>query len=189
MNSLMKTFYFLVVAFLLSCGQQSASADTTTAANSTATASTASTQETPNLKPTNTTLKTPERGGPADIKLNVNGLPDGQSFLIGFSGESHYRADSSAIVNTVGLDGFLIIGYDDKTKSFFDAKFSNSNLKDSSKKLFSQGLTEEQVEELRKVLIEFRFKLLNEHVQKVAESKELSAESIDDASQEHRRIL
>ncbi len=54
-------------------------------------------------------------------------------------------------------------------------------------KLFSQGLTEEQTEELRKLLIEFRFKLLNEHVQKVAEEKGISVKDIDAASNEHRR--
>ena len=35
-------------------------------------------------------------------------------------------------------------------------------------KLFSQGLSDKQTEELRRVLIAFRFKLLDEHVEKVA---------------------
>ena len=48
-------------------------------------------------------------------------------------------------------------------------------------------LTEEQTEELRKLLIEFRFKLLNEHVQKVAEEKGISVKDIDAASNEHCR--
>ncbi len=54
-------------------------------------------------------------------------------------------------------------------------------------KLFSQGLTEEQTAELKKLLVAFRFKLLNEHVQKVAKTKNLSPKDIDDASQQHRR--
>ena len=54
-------------------------------------------------------------------------------------------------------------------------------------KLFSQGLTSEQTDELRKLLIEFRFKLLDEHVQKAAIAKGLTSEKIDEASKEHRR--
>lgn len=38
-------------------------------------------------------------------------------------------------------------------------------------KLFSQGLTESQLEELRRTLIAFRFKLLDEHVEQVVKLK------------------
>lgn len=54
-------------------------------------------------------------------------------------------------------------------------------------KLFSQGLTGEQLEELRDTLIEFRFKLLDEHVQKVSTQKGLSINDINKASKKHRR--
>ena len=55
-------------------------------------------------------------------------------------------------------------------------------------KLFSQGLTEEQTKELQQVLIAFRFKLLDQHVTKVAAKKKLSLQDINKASQEHRRV-
>ncbi|MBK7935727.1 MAG: hypothetical protein IPJ82_00905 [Lewinellaceae bacterium] len=54
-------------------------------------------------------------------------------------------------------------------------------------KLFSQGLTEAQLEELRRTLIAFRFKLLDEHVEQVVKQKGLTTEQINKASQEHRR--
>ena len=54
-------------------------------------------------------------------------------------------------------------------------------------KLFSQGLTNEQLEELRRVLITFRFKLLDEHVQQVVKKKGMSIESINAVSKEHFR--
>ncbi|HRI62437.1 MAG TPA: hypothetical protein PK228_22005 [Saprospiraceae bacterium] len=54
-------------------------------------------------------------------------------------------------------------------------------------KLFSQGLTDEQMEELRRTLIAFRFKLLDDHVEQVAERKGLTTEQINQASWEHRR--
>jgi len=55
-------------------------------------------------------------------------------------------------------------------------------------KLFSQGLSDEQTEELRRVLIAFRFKLLDEHVTKVAVKKKMTLEKINKVSQEHYRI-
>ena len=55
-------------------------------------------------------------------------------------------------------------------------------------KLFSQGLTDTQTEELRKVLIAFRFKLLDEHVTKLAIRKNVSLEEINRVSQEHRLV-
>lgn len=54
-------------------------------------------------------------------------------------------------------------------------------------KLFAQGLTNEQLEELRKVLIAFRFKMLDEQVEKVAKEKGLDMEQINEASKGHRR--
>lgn len=54
-------------------------------------------------------------------------------------------------------------------------------------KLFSQGLTDEQLEELRRMLIAFRFKLLDESVEKAVERKGLSTEQVNEASLEHRR--
>ncbi len=54
-------------------------------------------------------------------------------------------------------------------------------------KLFSQELTDEQLEELRQVLIAFRFKLLDKHVEQVVEQKGLTETQINQASQEHRR--
>jgi hypothetical protein len=54
-------------------------------------------------------------------------------------------------------------------------------------KLFSQGLTDAQTEDLRQVLIAFRFKLLNEQVEKVAKKKGLTLEQVNNASLEHRR--
>jgi len=54
-------------------------------------------------------------------------------------------------------------------------------------KLFSQGLSDKQLEELRRTLVAFRLKLLEEHVEKVAEQKGLTKEQIDRASWEHRR--
>ena len=40
--------------------------------------------------------------------------------------------DTSAIANTFGPDGFIIIGYDDKKKTFHNCSFSHSGLKDTS---------------------------------------------------------
>jgi len=55
-------------------------------------------------------------------------------------------------------------------------------------KLFSQGLSDKQTEELRRVLIAFRFKLLDEHVEKVAAKKKMTLAKINKVSQEHHRI-
>lgn len=45
---------------------------------------------------------------------------------------NEFLKDTSAIANTFGLDGYIIIGYDSKLKSFTQATFSDSNLKDTS---------------------------------------------------------
>jgi len=47
-------------------------------------------------------------------------------------GLHEFLKDVSAIANTFGLDGYLIIGFDDKSKSFDDAQFSDCNLRDTS---------------------------------------------------------
>ncbi len=54
-------------------------------------------------------------------------------------------------------------------------------------KLFSQGLTDEQTEELRRILIAFRFKLLDEHVDLVVNEKGLTVKQVNQTSGEHRR--
>jgi hypothetical protein len=45
---------------------------------------------------------------------------------------NEFLKDTSAIANTFGLDGFIIIGYDSRQKSFPQASFSDSNLRDTS---------------------------------------------------------
>ena len=54
-------------------------------------------------------------------------------------------------------------------------------------KIFSQGLTEEQTEDLRHILIAFRFKLLDEQVELIAKRKGLTLEQVNEASQGHFR--
>jgi len=53
--------------------------------------------------------------------------------------------------------------------------------------LFSQGLTDIQLEELRETLIEFRSKLLDKQVQKTASEKGLTINEINKESKAHRR--
>lgn len=45
-------------------------------------------------------------------------------------GEYEFLKDTSAIANTFGLDGFIIIGYDPKTKQFNPSRFSDCGKKD-----------------------------------------------------------
>jgi len=45
---------------------------------------------------------------------------------------SEFLKDTSAIANTFGLDGLIIIGFDEKNKAFFKTTFKDSNLKDTS---------------------------------------------------------
>lgn len=62
-------------------------------------------------------------------------------------GVNEFVKDTSAIANTIGLDGFIIIGYDDKEKEFFNTKFSESKISDSARipdmiiKKCSEGFT------------------------------------------------
>lgn len=48
-------------------------------------------------------------------------------------GINEFVKDTSAIANTIGLDGFIIIGYDDKTHQFHNSKFTDSNILDSAR--------------------------------------------------------
>lgn len=70
--------------------------------------------------------------------------------------------------------------------SSFPMPFNNAQVE--ILKLFSQGLSDQQTEELRRVLIAFRFKLLDEHVEKVAAKKKLTLAKINQASQKHHRV-
>ncbi len=45
---------------------------------------------------------------------------------------NEFLKDTSAIANTFGPDGLIIIGYDNKQKSFTQSSFSDSNLNDTS---------------------------------------------------------
>src|SRR4051794_34156824 len=45
---------------------------------------------------------------------------------------NEFIKDTSAIANTFGLDGFLVVGYNDRTKEFIDSRFSDSGLPDGS---------------------------------------------------------
>jgi len=46
------------------------------------------------------------------------------------NGISEFLKDTTAIANTFGLHGYIVIGFDDKAKEYFNSKFSNSGLKD-----------------------------------------------------------
>ncbi len=54
-------------------------------------------------------------------------------------------------------------------------------------KLFNGGLTDNQLKELRQLLISFKFKLLDEQVLKVIAQKGISDAQIEQVSFEHRR--
>jgi hypothetical protein len=54
-------------------------------------------------------------------------------------------------------------------------------------KLFSGGLTPSQVRELRQLLISFKFKLLDEAVEKAAKQRNLTDADIENALSEHWR--
>jgi len=45
---------------------------------------------------------------------------------------AEFLKDTSAMVNTFGPDGLIVIGFNDKTKEFISSPFSNSGLKDTS---------------------------------------------------------
>ncbi len=54
-------------------------------------------------------------------------------------------------------------------------------------KLFTGNLTESQLQELRQVLIAFKFKLLDAHIESVSAEKGLSDADIEKISLGHRR--
>lgn len=60
-----------------------------------------------------------------DCKLVWHNLKDERS-------KQEFFKDISAIANTVGLDGFIVYGYDDKKKEFNPVKFSDCGLRDTS---------------------------------------------------------
>jgi len=95
----MKAIYFLLVILIMACGQP---AETAPAANNSENSvAMQAAQEAPSAPaPTVTQTEPPKRGhGAADIKINIDGIDSGESLLIGFSGEQHYKADSAQIVN------------------------------------------------------------------------------------------
>lgn len=47
-------------------------------------------------------------------------------------GKNEFIKDITSIANTIGLDGFIVIGYNDRDKKFSPAKFEDSGLKDTS---------------------------------------------------------
>jgi hypothetical protein len=47
-------------------------------------------------------------------------------------GKQEFIADTSSITNTFGLDGYIIIGFDDNTKEFKPAPFKDCGLRDTS---------------------------------------------------------
>jgi hypothetical protein len=47
-------------------------------------------------------------------------------------GIAEFLIDTSSIANTLGKDGFIIVGYDDKGKSFFQSPFKQCGLRDNS---------------------------------------------------------
>lgn len=47
-------------------------------------------------------------------------------------GINEFLKDTSAMANTYGLDGFIVIGFDDRRKLFKDARFEHSGLKDTN---------------------------------------------------------
>ncbi|RXK59217.1 ATP-binding protein [Lacibacter luteus] len=60
-------------------------------------------------------------------------------------GENEFLKDTSAIANTFGLDGFIIIGYDPKTKQFNPSQFSDCGKKDPAELM---GLISKRVDRI-----------------------------------------
>ena len=52
--------------------------------------------------------------------------------LNSLKGINEYLKDVTAMANTYGLDGFIVIGFDERRKQFKPAKFDNSGLKDTN---------------------------------------------------------
>lgn len=58
---------------------------------------------------------------------------------------NEFLKDSTAMANAPGLDGFIVIGFDQKDKSFHPAKFSDSKLRDENE---LSGLINKRVDRL-----------------------------------------
>ena len=52
--------------------------------------------------------------------------------LNSLKGVNEYLKDVTAMANTYGLDGFIVIGFDERRKLFKDARFEDSGLKDTN---------------------------------------------------------
>lgn len=52
--------------------------------------------------------------------------------LTTLKGVNEFLKDTSALANTYGLDGFIVIGFDDRRKLFKDARFEDCGLKDTN---------------------------------------------------------
>jgi hypothetical protein len=66
-------------------------------------------------------------------------------------GINEFLKDTTAIANTFGPEGFLVIGFDDKAKKFRDTSFSMSGLKDPNE---LNGLINKRVDRLFDINIE-----------------------------------
>lgn len=66
-------------------------------------------------------------------------------------GINEFLKDTTAIANTFGPEGFLVIGFDDKTKKFHDTTFSKSGLKDPNE---LNGLINKRVDRLFDINVE-----------------------------------
>jgi len=96
----MKAMYFFFVLILMSCGQTAETAPANSAKTADSSVAMKAAQEAPSTpQATVTQTDPPPRGGAADIKITMGGITSGQTLLIGFSGEQHYKADSAQIVN------------------------------------------------------------------------------------------
>jgi hypothetical protein len=71
---------------------------------------------------------------------------------------NEFIKDASAIANTPGLDGFIIIGFDEKTNELFSTKFSDSKLKNSNELM---GYINKRVD--RAFQVSYFNLLINEH--------------------------
>ena len=92
----MRYIQIIILSILFSCNSASGTQEKVEApANST--------QNSPSKNQSNdgfvTDIPDPLLGGPADIKATINGVQDGDSFLIGYYAEGHFRTDSTGIKN------------------------------------------------------------------------------------------
>lgn len=64
---------------------------------------------------------------------------------------NEFLKDTSSIANTFGPDGFIVIGFDEKTKVFKNVKFADSGLRDSNE---INGLINKRVDRLFNITTE-----------------------------------